>query len=128
VQPLQAADVLLSESGLEKMSQASSDELPQGSYAIAELLDLVPRNFNAHVVGVPTVPAVHKTQSTQGIGPNIPAPVCHIISVYPAKIIDQQVLASGSKGFDTNGAYVHNNFVIVVVCIRIGKVLQVGIL
>ncbi len=40
---------LLSESGLNEVAHAS-DELPQGSHAIAELLDLAPRNFHAHVV------------------------------------------------------------------------------
>jgi hypothetical protein len=40
------------------------------------------------------------------IGPKIPVPVCHITSARPAQIIDQQVLTSSSKGFDTNVIYV----------------------
>jgi hypothetical protein len=96
------------------MAQAS-DELPQGSHAITELLDLEPRNSHAHAVVAPTVPAARKTHSTPGPGicPKFAAPVCHIISVCPAQI-DQQLLASGSKGFDTNVTYVDNNVVIVV--------------
>ncbi len=82
------------------------------------LLIFAPGDFHAHVVVAPNIPAIHKPHSTQGISPEIPAPVCHLISVCPAQIIDQQVLATGSKGFDTNATYVDNlnNVVIVVVC------------
>jgi hypothetical protein len=66
---------------------------------------------------------MRETNSTQGICPKIPAPVCHLVSV-----CDQQALAMGSKGFHTNVTYVDNDVGIVVLRLSRGKVLKVGIL
>ncbi len=102
--------MLLTESCLDEM--VASDEVPEGSHAIAELLDLTQRNFHSHV----TLPAVRKTHSTPGICQKISAPV------QPASA------GTGSKGFDNDVTFVENNVVMVVVCIRSAEVLVVGIL
>jgi hypothetical protein len=86
VQPLH---VLLSECCLDEIAQAS-DELPEELLAIAELLDLAPRDFHTLVIVAPCIPAMRKTHSSPGLCPKVSARVRgNLISVVRAKMIDQ---------------------------------------